>query len=1075
MMSDFAPASCHESSCMRKLPLVSLAVLILFAAVVTAGRPLRAETRDETLLRPVLQGYLDAFSRKDSRGASRYVTDNEKQRQDMWAYLEAEFEDRSEIVFTLDRFRVREIDEETALARTLVRWKFKTAGDAEESGLQTFDLLFSREIGVWKLYAFRFSERHLYQAFMAAKTPEERAKLLKADPEIAEGWLPLSLRNDALALSDAGKAEEAEPLADLALEASEVMDDDYERGYSYLTRGHIRHKQGRHNASLGDNEKARQIFEKLGNKDGLAKVWRNSGHTYTAAGEYPKAVKAYLRALEQFREIKDEEYEAGVLHSLGNAYHYSGNGTDALTHLEAALTIQRRRKNRLAEAEIIGSIAAVYQDQERYAEALEGYETSRRIHQEIGSRSAESALLTNIGNLYLTLGRIAEAEVALKAAVRVSEETRNNGDLLIALHNLCRFFIEQRRLDEAMETGYRCAELSHKTKDARFWPQMWSNLGDVCYQREDWPQARWAYSEMLECSRDYGNRTMESIAVLGLAMVDHRENRWDDARRRYREARTLAERAGSSSALQRALYLEGTLHESFRDWSAAADCFRKSAEAVERVRAQTRARALQTSYLRQYAYLYHRLADCYARLWEPEQAFAVSEQVKGRSLVDVIQTGMVRVTRAMTPEQRKHEEELEGRLVQLTSTIEKTVLTDTLTRLTEERDRTRAELQAFQDQLYVQHPQLRTQRAEFAPATPHEVIRKLLDRSPKSVILSYMALDRGMLLFILHRGERGETQFAMRLIPVKRGELLRRVADLWQGCSAAGGRYEEAARWLFRTLIQPAARELAGKDHLILIPDPDLATLPFAALLDERATPLVAKYALSYAPSATALLKMAELAPKRAAPGKTIPLLAFGNPVMPPRLPELPETQAEVAALARLFGPSAVTLTGPDAQETRAKSLLGRAKLVHFATHGTLDQDQPMYSAIVLTRDDRNDGFLQARELSEMDLAADLVVLSACETALGQKVRGEGVVGLAWALFVGGASSTVASQWQVADESTRTLMTAFYQRLLKPYPGAPDTRAEALRHAQLALIRGKKYAHPYYWAAFGLMGQWRGR
>jgi CHAT domain-containing protein len=242
-------------------------------------------------------------------------------------------------------------------------------------------------------------------------------------------------------------------------------------------------------------------------------------------------------------------------------------------------------------------------------------------------------------------------------------------------------------------------------------------------------------------------------------------------------------------------------------------------------------------------------------------------------------------------------------------------------------------------------------------------------------------------------------------------------------------------------------------------------------LLDAKGTPLVQRYALSHAPSATALMHMLELAPRRTPVVGELPLLAFGHPVFPPSLADLPATQGEVADISRLFGPKARSFTRGEARESRAKELLSRARIVHFATHGTLDERAPMYSAVVLTRDEQDDGMLQARELSELELHAELVVLSACETALGQKVRGEGVVGLAWALFVGGAESTVTSQWQVPDESTRTLMVEFYRRLVRP----GVSRAQAIRQAQLALLRDKRYAHPYHWAPFALNGGWMSR
>jgi CHAT domain-containing protein len=144
----------------------------------------------------------------------------------------------------------------------------------------------------------------------------------------------------------------------------------------------------------------------------------------------------------------------------------------------------------------------------------------------------------------------------------------------------------------------------------------------------------------------------------------------------------------------------------------------------------------------------------------------------------------------------------------------------------------------------------------------------------------------------------------------------------------------------------------------------------------------------------------------------------------------------------------------------------GRRRL-HFATHGRLNEDVPLYSAVVLSQPEggRDEGLLFARDLLDEDLSAELVVLSACETGLGRRMNGEGLLGMTWAWFVAGVPSTVASQWPVADDSTARLMQAFYAELKG---GAP--KAEALRRAQLALLKDRKTRHPFYWAPFVLSG-----
>lgn len=276
--------------------------------------------------------------------------------------------------------------------------------------------------------------------------------------------------------------------------------------------------------------------------------------------------------------------------------------------------------------------------------------------------------------------------------------------------------------------------------------------------------------------------------------------------------------------------------------------------------------------------------------------------------------------------------------------------------------------------------------------------------------------------------------------------------------------------------MAPAQEELNGKTHLLIIPDGLLHTLPFQALRDGNGKCLIEHHAVSYAPSVTAVVKMGELADgrqKKDRLGQRGQLLAVGRPLFGSGLKDLPATGPEVNQIAALFKQAEV-LEGEKATKKKVAADMPRMRYVHFATHGLLNETAPLYSAIALSNDSgRDDGLLEARELLDMDLHAELVVLSACQTALGQQVNGEGVLGLTWALFVAGTPSTVVTQWSVADESTSTLMVDFYRRLL-PGAGTEEiSKAEALRQAQLRLMKEGSHKHPYYWAPFVLVGDWR--
>jgi CHAT domain-containing protein len=288
--------------------------------------------------------------------------------------------------------------------------------------------------------------------------------------------------------------------------------------------------------------------------------------------------------------------------------------------------------------------------------------------------------------------------------------------------------------------------------------------------------------------------------------------------------------------------------------------------------------------------------------------------------------------------------------------------------------------------------------------------------------------------------------------------------------------YDLFGRELYRLLIEPAADELQNIRTLCIIPDEFLWGLPFQALTTTRGDYLIQKYSLYYAPSLSVL---SEMALRRGQQSSNESLIAFGNPVIESdeklnqRLHPLPEAEAEVAAVARAVQTKIKkVLVGREADEKTFKALAPQYGAIHLATHGVLDNRDPLNSYLLLTKTDgdlENDGLLRAREIINMHLDADLAVLSACETGNGRISPGEGVIGMSWAFFVAGARSVVVSQWRVNSASTSQLMKNFYQALARQNDPNSRNKSQALREASLRLLTDRRYRHPFYWAGFVLV------
>jgi CHAT domain-containing protein len=353
----------------------------------------------------------------------------------------------------------------------------------------------------------------------------------------------------------------------------------------------------------------------------------------------------------------------------------------------------------------------------------------------------------------------------------------------------------------------------------------------------------------------------------------------------------------------------------------------------------------------------------------------------------------------------------------------------------------------------------------------------------------YVVTDDQTYLFAITKAE-AEAKVQLYTLPIKRAELTKQTEAFRQQLAGRDLGFRASAAKLYELLLKPAQAQLKGKTNLVIVPDDKLWDLPFQALLTSANRFLIEDSAVAYAPSLTVLREMVKRRKNQNPDAASATLLALGNPLLgketkeratltlrDEKLEPLPEAKQEVRALAQVYGlPRSKVYIGPEAREDRVKSEAGQARILHFATHGMLNNAAPMYSHLVLAQGDKNeDGLLEAWELMQLDLKADLAVLSACETARGRFGAGEGMIGLTWALFVAGVPTTVVSQWPVESASTRDLMVNFHRAWKVHSTAGPanQTKAEALRQAALKLMKNPETSHPFYWARFVLVGDGR--
>jgi CHAT domain-containing protein len=379
---------------------------------------------------------------------------------------------------------------------------------------------------------------------------------------------------------------------------------------------------------------------------------------------------------------------------------------------------------------------------------------------------------------------------------------------------------------------------------------------------------------------------------------------------------------------------------------------------------------------------------------------------------------------------------------------------------------TRLAYEDFQARLYAAHPDLRVRRASV-PIVQVAEAQQLLGNRRGAIVEFSVALDRVTAFVITH------SELQAFELPVGIAQLTLDVTQFREQLARRDLRAGDSARRLYGMVLGPMRAALHGINELVIVPDGILWDLPFQALQSAPNRYVIEDTAVSYAPSVT-VLREAMRRPSTGPAART--LLAFGNPAaLPSRsLPSLPDAEHEVETLAQMYGASSRVYVGADATEERWKAEAPNYRVVHLAAHGVLDNSSPMYSHLTLAAPgpgSTQDGLLEAWEIMNVPLGAELVVLSACETARGKIAPGEGVIGVMWALFVGGSPATLVSQWQVESKSSSDLMIAFHRAWNAGRAGT--SKARALQLASLQLLRTAETSHPFYWAGFVLVGDAR--
>lgn len=512
------------------------------------------------------------------------------------------------------------------------------------------------------------------------------------------------------------------------------------------------------------------------------------------------------------------------------------------------------------------------------------------------------------------------------------------------------------------------------------------------------------------------------------------------------------------------LFNLGELYEAQANSTSALTNYLQAIDVIETVRASAGSEQGRAEFIAQYASLYANTIDLLYEQKRYEEAFFVNERSRARAFLDSLATGEIQLEDEATVELFSQERITYDQLKRLQSNLAQAKAENNRTRITA-LEKQLTNVQKTYEEILTQIRERNDQLATLIPGrnidniiTVSEV-QQLLD--DQTTLISYYVLEDAVLAFLIT-----EDNFDVVKLRVSRDKLTMEISG-FRSFSDLGEPHPDSAKTLYHWLIRDIENKL-DTSNLIIVPHSVLHYLPFAALSDGDQY-LVDIYTLTTLPSVSTL----PFIQKNADHELSSPLI-LGNPTNDNfSLAYLDFAEREAETIANLY--NTTPFIGTAATEAAIWEQVSKAGILHVAAHGGYNRNNPLYSRIVLSptgENDTEDGSLEVHEVYGLDLRHNgLVVLSACQTQLGELNPGDELVGLTRAFFFAGTPSVIASLWNVNDEATAILMESFYTHLR-----TGKSKAEAIRLAQIDVREYQDdnedfpYSNPYFWAAFVLSG-----
>jgi CHAT domain-containing protein len=830
--------------------------------------------------------------------------------------------------------------------------------------------------------------------------------------------------------------------------------------------------------------------------------------------DYKKSIENFEKAIELSRKIESEEHELRCLLELSSILIWQGEIDNLFSLNKDALEIARRIRHRQEQGRCLFNIGYYYRNKDNnYSQALRHYEEALNIARIIKDHEEESLCLTNIGEIYIQLGNYDKALEYQKNVLKIDQEEFEQIKLelekpeqekreietfvAIDLNNIGVTYQkkykfqshDKKDLDNALDNYEESLRIARNIEDVETEIEALTNMGMAYIDLENYPEALKYFKLALEKAEITQDLEEKANLYINIGIVNSLQENYDLSLKYCKQAIDTAYLTGKENILWEAYFEIASVYMRQGAYEKALENFIKSISFIEKIRSRIQLEELKARYLasdkRIEAYQNTINLLCKLHDSEPEklhnvEAFDYLERAKARAFLDRLEVSQVNISKGVDTELLSQEEDLMKEI----SNLNLKLLSPGLDK--EQENNIKEQIRFSEEQLEALQRKIRLSSPAYADLKYPQIIS--LEQTQKQM------LDSKTAFFEYSLGKENSYAFVITkrkfkifpLPPVKK--IQEQVAEYLKVISDKENHDFRLGYDLFTILVLPGLDEKIEK--LVFIPDDILHYLPFETLLsqNDKRRWLIEDYQIAYTPSISCLReiirrqRLSEIKPKK-------DLLAFGDPffgsdeeVASARdtsktsrplgafsVSRLEYSGQEVERIASLFKKTkSDTFKRKEASEEKLKDLnLEDYKILHLATHCLIDDKKPDRSSIVFSIGNASseDEILQMREVFNLKLNSDLITLSACQTGLGQFIRGEGLEGLSRSFFYAGASSALISLWAVHDQATSQFMERYYFHLR-----SSNSIMNSLQKTKLEMINSDILSHPYYWAGFIITG-----